>query len=155
MGQPHCVSFSWSLTFLLQIIDNQSNPYRNCNTSLKIHELIKDVSKYELGCLRNEFLFTFTYCVLIYEVLHNRANNTRNIVPHVPGIVTHVSVRAHIRTHGYEGHILWHTEFTLTKRMMRIRPLIFRFMLSVDGWVDQQLRWIEQKNLSTWHWKLR
>ncbi len=28
---------------------------------------------------------------------------------HVPGIVTHVSARSHICTHGYEGHNLWHT----------------------------------------------
>jgi len=31
--------------------------------------------------------------------------------PHVPGIVTHVSAHAHIRTHGYESHNLCHTVY--------------------------------------------
>jgi hypothetical protein len=33
------------------------------------------------------------------------------ILLHVPGIVTQVRERARIRTHGYEGHNLWHTVY--------------------------------------------
>ncbi len=34
-------------------------------------------------------------------------------LPHLPGIVTHVSPRACICTHGYEGHNLWHTLYQI------------------------------------------
>ena len=37
-----------------------------------------------------------------------------SLIPHVPGIVTHVSARGSICTHGYESHNLWHIVYDLS-----------------------------------------
>ncbi len=42
-----------------------------------------------------------------------KSSSLKGYLPHVPGIVTHVSAYASICMHGYEGHNLWHYFYQL------------------------------------------
>ncbi len=53
----------------------------------------------------------FIIVVVITFMLSQGERSKQQILPHVPGIVTHVSACAHICTHGFEGHNLWHTVY--------------------------------------------
>ena len=101
------VGFNWSSIILYLSsktvgLNSEKNNWRTFDTFL--HNQIKNVRKYK-PFVTFFFLFNLWQRPWYFQVVCGWCL----LLPHVPGIVTHVSARTRIHTHEYEGHNLWHT----------------------------------------------